>query len=108
MNQRFTLGWGGFRKWGCSSLFYILVVVCLKQLPLVLDRFYKLNPNLSDFFGQSKVFENVINFILGKKCKYAFFSTGGGGCFLSEPPDLVLVEPSLSSRLVFRNTSVSK
>ena len=51
------------------TFFYILVVVCLKQLPLVLDRFYKLNPNLSDFFGRSKVFENVINFILGKKCK---------------------------------------
>ena len=62
--------------------FYIIVVVCLKQLPLVLDRFYKLNPNLSVFFGQSKVFENFINFILGKKCKYVFFSTGGSGLFV--------------------------
>ena len=83
MNQRFTLGWGGFRKWGCSSLFfYILVVVCLKQLPLVLDRFYKLNPNLSDFFGRSKVFENVINLILGKKMQICFFFYGGGGLFV--------------------------
>ena len=84
------------------------MVVCLKQLPLVLDRFYKLNPNLSDFFGRSKVFENVINFILGKKMQICFFFLQGGGCLLSEPPDFVLVEPSLSSRLVFRNTSVSK
>ena len=61
------------------TFFSILVVVCLKQLPLVLDRFYKLNPNLSDFFGQSKVFENVINFILGKNnANMFFFSTGGG------------------------------
>ena len=66
---------------GAVHFFYILVVVCSTQLPLVLDRFYKLNPNLSDFFGRSKVFENVINFILGKKCKYVFFFyRGGGGC----------------------------
>ena len=81
MKQRFTLGWGGFRKWGSVHFFYFLVVVCLKQLPLVLDRFYKLNPNLSDFFGQSKVFENVINFILGNKMQICvFFYRGGVVC----------------------------
>ena len=64
------------------TFFYILVVVCLKQLPLVLDRFYKLNPNLSDFFGRSKVFENVINFILGKKMQICVFFLQGGWLFV--------------------------
>ena len=35
------------------------------------------NPNLSDYFRPSKVFENCINFILGKKCADVLFSTGG-------------------------------
>ena len=62
------------------------MIVSSKQLPVVLDRFYNLIPIWVTLFGQSKVFENFINFILGKKCADVFFSTGGGGFLLSEPP----------------------